>query len=863
MTTNNEEVKEINIESAQPLTNALLDDSPPGKLPKQSSTVGAITSPFDVGSDELLDIIGDRSTQGVIVRAEAAGGVKLLAEKLHTDLIQGLSAHDNYATRSQVFGQNILPKGKERNLLRILLEAASDKLLIILTVLALVSIVLQVAFSQPEERHLAWLEGAAILAAVVIVIAVGSGNDWSKERQFRQLNKKLERSEPSTVIRAGESKEIPQIEVLVGDVVSLKSGDRIPADGLLIRGNELRADQSSLTGETYQIGKTKEKDILLYGGTEIREGTGTMLVIAVGINTENGRIVNLLTGGTAKKKKKEQKEDINGKDGGNIEMEGGGSSFKNSLNLKQKWQERKERKRQEEEEGERFQAPSSTEGTILQKKLTVIAARIGYFGLIIGILTSLALLIRHFADVKSFEANRDLERIVQIISTGIVVLVVALPEGLPLAVAISLSFSVQRMLKDHNLVRKFYSCETMGNATTICSDKTGTLTTNRMTVVRSFFNLKEQCGTPKLLSLTKELIVQVACLCSNYDSKIVPHVEEIDDTTPGLFTRFKSLIKKCKIRTKHRGQADFTQAKLEEKEALPDQQGNKTECALLQMVLDMETNYDEERQKCCVEDRVKTLEFSSVRKSMTVVINHVNENGDKFYRVLTKGASEKVLDMCKFILDENDNVVNLTPEIRKVMTENISKFASLTLRTICLAYKDIPVPDETAAQALHLSPWDTDNFPEEMTCIGIVGIKDPLRDEVPESIRLCKQAGITVRMVTGDNVDTARAIALDCGIITPNDDENCVFDSKEFNKRIRRSSNGKVNLVKLDLVWPNLRVLARSSPTDKYVLVEGIILSKAHKGQVVAVTGDGTNDGPALQRADVGFAMVRLLLIEC
>eukprot|EP00800_Vazella_pourtalesii_P020551 TRINITY_DN7314_c0_g1_i2.p1 TRINITY_DN7314_c0_g1~~TRINITY_DN7314_c0_g1_i2.p1 ORF type:complete len:854 (-),score=227.21 TRINITY_DN7314_c0_g1_i2:1277-3838(-) len=829
--TNTESVTEITIESSQPFTNTLHDDPPPNKLPKQASTITA-PSAFNVTTEELLDIIGDRNPQGVIARAEAAGGVKLLAEQLHTDLTQGISAFDNHAVRAQVYGDNVLPKGKERTIFRILLEAASDKLLIILTILAFVSIMLQVAFAKDnDERRFAWIDGAAIFAAVVIVIAVSSGNDWAKERQFRQLNKKLERSEPATVIRGGVIKEIPQIEVLVGDVVSLKSGDRIPADGLLIRGNELRSDQSSLTGETYQISKTPLKDILLYGGTEIREGTGTMLVTAVGINTENGRIVQLLTGGSSKKVKKEDKEKINGNEKGeNIEMEEKGS-FKQSLNIKQKWQERKERKKAEEEE-EKLKAPSSTEGTILQKKLTQIAAYIGYFGLIIGVLTSVVLFVRYFVraysiDMLPFDAGRDLNRVVEIISIGIVVLVVAIPEGLPLAVAISLSFSVQRMLKDHNLVRKFYSCETMGNATTICSDKTGTLTTNRMTVVRSFFNLKEHTGTPDLLALTRQLLIQVSCLCSNYDSKIVPHVEEIDESA-NIFTRFKSLFKNCKCPKIRRrtGKADFTQTKLEEKEALPDQQGNKTECALLQLVLDLEKNYDEQRQTCPVEERVKTFEFSSVRKSMTVVVNHENEQGDKFYRVLTKGASEKVLEMCKFILDDNDEVVNLTPEIRKVMTEKISKFASLTLRTICLAYKDIPVPDETAANALTLPPWEMDNFPEDLVCIGIVGIKDPLRDEVPDSIRLCKQAGITVRMVTGDNVDTARAIALDCGIISPNDDGDCVFDSKEFNRRIRRSSNGKVNLVKLDTVWPNLRVLARSSPTDKYVLVEGIILSK-------------------------------------
>lgn len=224
---------------------------------------------------------------------------------------------------------------------------------------------------------------------------------------------------------------------------------------------------------------------------------------------------------------------------------------------------------------------------------------------------------------------------------------------------------------------------------------------------------------------------------------------------------------------------------------------------------------------------------------------------DGVIRMYTKGASEIVLKKCRAILNRDGDIEPVsTVEYDKIVQTVIEPMACDGLRTICIGYRDF-LPDQ-------LPNWDDEaSVVDQLTCMCICGIEDPVRPEVPGAIAKCRTAGITVRMVTGDNVNTARSIALKCGIISPNDNF-LVLEGKEFNRRIRSKPDGEVEQSLFDKVWPQLRVLARSSPQDKYVLVRGIIVSKINPTrEVVAVTGDGTNDGPALKKADVGFAMVR------
>ena len=242
---------------------------------------------------------------------------------------------------------------------------------------------------------------------------------------------------------------------------------------------------------------------------------------------------------------------------------------------------------------------------------------------------------------------------------------------------------------------------------------------------------------------------------------------------------------------------------------------------------------------------------------MSTIVKIKNSPG---FRLLTKGASEIVLSKCTHFLGEDGLPIKITKLKQELIIKNVvERMASNGLRTICVAIRDFLPTSEKKDEQSNVYYYDNEvdwedesDIIKSLTCLCIVGIEDPVRPEVPEAIKKCQRGGVVVRMVTGDNVNTATSIATKCGIINPGDDF-LILESKDFNKRIR-DSNGEVQQALLDLVWPRLRVLARSSPQDKYILVGGIVESKIGS-EVVAVTGDGTNDGPALKRADVGFAM--------
>uniref|UniRef100_A0A8C1Z0P6 Calcium-transporting ATPase n=1 Tax=Cyprinus carpio TaxID=7962 RepID=A0A8C1Z0P6_CYPCA len=772
---------------------------------------------FGVTVEELSSLMELRGPEALQKIQENYTDTETLCHRLKTSPADGLS--DNPADlekRRQVFGMNFIPPKKPKTFLQLVWEALQDVTLIILEIAAIIS--LGLSFYQPPggdseacgnvssgaedegEAEAGWIEGAAILLSVFCVVLVTAFNDWSKEKQFRGLQSRIEQEQRFAVVRNGTVIQIPVAEIVVGDIAQIKYGDLLPADGVLIQGNDLKIDESSLTGESDHVRKSIAKDPMLLSGTHVMEGSGKMVVTAVGVNSQTGIIFTLLGAGEMEEEKKDCKKAKKQDEAVAMEMQPLKSAEGGEV---------------EEKEKKKASVPKK-EKSVLQGKLTKLAVQIGKAGLVMSAITVIILMLYFVIETFVIQGMTWLtectpiyvQYFVKFFIIGVTVLVVAVPEGLPLAVTISLAYSVKKMMKDNNLVRHLDACETMGNATAICSDKTGTLTTNRMTVVQIYIGdqlFREIPRPDQINPKIVELITSAIAVNCAYTSKIMAADKE---------------------------------------GGLPKQVGNKTECALLGLVLGLKQDYQAVREQIPEEKLYKVYTFNSVRKSMSTVL----QMPDGSFRLYSKGASEILLRKCSFILGRDDEARAFRARDKDEMVKKvIEPMACDGLRTICIAYRELPADP--------MPDWENEtDIVSNLTCITVVGIEDPVRPEVPEAIRKCQRAGITVRMVTGDNINTARAIAAKCGIIHPGDDFLCM-EGKEFNRRIR-NEKGEIEQELIDKVWPKLRVLARSSPTDKHTLVKGIIDSTIlEQRQVVAVTGDGTNDGPALKKADVGFAM--------
>ncbi|XP_029818381.1 LOW QUALITY PROTEIN: plasma membrane calcium-transporting ATPase 4 [Manacus vitellinus] len=798
--------------------------------PGNSVAEGNHEGDFGCSMVELRNLMELRSAEAVARLNDSYGGVQNVCKRLKTSPVEGLSGNPtDLEKRRQVFGQNFIPPKKAKTFLQLVWEALQDVTLIILEIAAIIS--LGLSFYHPPggdnelcgqstggvedegEAQAGWIEGAAILFSVIIVVLVTAFNDWSKEKQFRGLQSRIEQEQKFTVIRKGQVIQIPVAEIVVGDIAQIKYGDLLPADGILIQGNDLKIDESSLTGESDQVKKSMDKDPMLLSGTHVMEGSGRMVVTAVGINSQTGIIFTLLGAGEGDEEKKVKK----GKKSGAPENRNKAKT-QDGVALEIQPLKSQEGVENEEKEKKKVKVPKK-EKSVLQGKLTRLAVQIGKAGLIMSAITVIILVLYFVIDTFGVQKRPWLaectpiyiQYFVKFFIIGVTVLVVAVPEGLPLAVTISLAYSVKKMMKDNNLVRHLDACETMGNATAICSDKTGTLTMNRMTVVQAYVGDTHYRQIP------------------DPEAILPPRILDLESSPNGVAIN-----------------SAYTSKDLppEKEGGLPRQVGNKTECALLGFVLDLKQDYQAVRNEVPEEKLYKVYTFNSVRKSMSTVLK--NSNGG--FRMYSRAPSDIILRKCTKILDKNgDPRVFKVKDRDEMVKKVIEPMACHGLRTICLAFRDFPGDAEP--------DWDSENeILSDLTCIAVVGIEDPVRPEVPDAIQKCQRAGITVRMVTGDNINTARAIATKCGILLPGEDFLCL-EGKEFNRLIR-NEKGEVEQEQLDKIWPKLRVLARSSPTDKHTLVKGIIDSTVgDQRQVVAVTGDGTNDGPALKKADVGFAM--------
>lgn len=478
----------------------------------------AIANFSDITIKDLTKLMEHRGQEANDYLNSKFGGLKKLIHMLHTSAEKGIGGFpEDLENRKNVFGANYIPPKPPKTFLQFLLDALKDTILIILMFAAIVSLLLGI-FAPEEcegaEDNTGWIDGFAIIVAVIIVALVTAVNDYQKEQQFRGLQSKIEGEHKFTVVRHGNPIEVLNSEIVVGDLCQVKYGDLLPADGVVVQCNDLKVDESSLTGESDFV-KKGEKDPLLLAGTHVMEGSGKMVVAAVGVHSQTGIIFSLL-GSHGEKEGDKQ--------------DGGEEATPQSPMIKASHDEFEEISLDDDRDSDSNgkDKKDKQEKSVLQGKLTKLAVSIGWFGVAAALLTIVVMVlqfsIRKYVNEKASWQNQHLNAYVNAFITGLTVLVVAVPEGLPLAVTISLAYSVKKMLDDNNLVRHLDACETMGNATAICSDKTGTLTTNRMTVVQSFLADNHYKDVPKQGELPQTL-VEVLCkgiaINSSYASNIL------------------------------------------------------------------------------------------------------------------------------------------------------------------------------------------------------------------------------------------------------------------------------------------------------------------------------------------------------
>ncbi|KAI9476101.1 MAG: PMCA-type calcium-translocating P-type ATPase [Benjaminiella poitrasii] len=724
-----------------------------------------------------------------------------------------------FPQRKSVFGTNTLPEASTKSIFVLMWIAFQDKTLILLAIAAVVSlgVGLYEDIAVPEYDTFGnripgvkWVEGVAIIVAILLVVLVGSVNDYQKEKQFRKLNaKKEDRAVKAT--RNSTAIMISIHDVQVGDILHLEPGDIVPTDGIFIEGHNLKCDESAATGESDAVRKQPWQVCERLAAQQIKE--------------DETRAHHLPTAGspssesaTAAEKTQPVVEHKSSPDpfiiSGSKVLEGVCSYLVTSIGENSYY-------------GRTMMAlRSEPESTPLQEKLNALAELIAKLGSAAGLLMLIVLLIRYFVSWRYGVPDQPTAIVMDIMKILIVVVtivVVAVPEGLPLAVTLALAYATQRMLKDNNLVRVLAACETMGNATTVCSDKTGTLTQNKMTVVAGTFGSSYRFL--KNPPTTRTDLIEISKVSSTAPKEAL---NIINQSIAVNTTAFEG----------------------EDEKGEPCFVGNKTETALLQFSRDIHAeHYDVLRSRWPIE---YVYPFSSERKAMATVIKvpHPTQPDQVMYRVHVKGASEIILGLCSSLLtlqkSTNDdyhgaNARTLTADDRSRIERIIQSYATRSLRTIGIAYRDFEQwpPKGPAKNVDDDIPYDDLVDDKGLTFLGVVGIEDPLREGVPEAVQACQRAGVFVRMVTGDNVVTAKSIAKQCGIYTPG---GIVMEGPTFRK---------LPLSEMDNILPRLQVLARSSPEDKRILVSRL----RELGDIVAVTGDGTNDGPALKMADVGFSM--------